>query len=133
MQDYFKLNLSDEEIGNISSLGLAHVGDAVYELLIRAWICKNRMFTSKGMHKAAVAYVNAHAQSVFADKILPVLSDDEMAVFKRGRNAKVNSIPKNAMIAEYHSATGLEALIGHLYLKGRNERISELFDVMIKE
>lgn len=131
MTDLIRPDISDEEIDSMSSLALAHVGDAVFELLIRTWACKNKALTSENMHKTAVSYVNAHAQAEFSKKILGFLSDEEMRVFKRGRNAKVSSIPKNAHISEYHSATGLEALMGYLYLKGENERIANLFEIMM--
>ena len=85
------------------------------------------------MHDIAVDHVNAHAQSVYVNKLLPVLSDDELSVFKRGRNAKVYSVPRNADLSEYHAATGLEALIGNLLLRGKNDRLAELFDIMIGE
>ena len=133
MMDCLKLNLSDEEIGNMGSLALAYIGDAVFELLIRTWVCKNKAITSKKMHRVSVSLVNAHAQSVFSEKIMTGLSDEETAVFKRGRNAKVNAVPKNASVSDYHRATGLEALLGYLYLKGRDERIKELFEKMIEE
>ena len=133
MNDYFKPSLTDDEIRNISSLGLAHVGDAVFELLVRTWISQNGKHTSGKMHRVAVGFVNAHAQAMFMEKLMPELTDEETTVFKRGRNAKVNSVPKNAEISDYHAATGLEALLGYLYLRGRTERINRLFQIMIKE
>lgn len=133
MTDVFKPDFSDEEIDSMSSLALAHVGDAVFELLIRIWACKHRALTAENMHRTAVGFVNARAQAEFSEKILGSLTEEELKVFKRGRNAKVNSIPKNADISDYHSATGLETLIGYLYLKGRDERIADLFDVMMRK
>jgi ribonuclease-3 family protein len=84
-----------------------------------------------GLHRAAVGMVNARAQAAYSIKLLCCLSEEELAVFKRGRNAKVNSVPKNSDISEYHAATGLECLFGYLYLKNRTERINELFDMII--
>lgn len=133
MTNFYKPGFSDEEIDTMSSLALAHVGDAVFELLIRTWACKNKALTSRNMHMTTVGYVNAHAQAQFSEKIMVSLSDEEKKIFKRGRNAKVNSIPKNADISDYHSATGLETLMGYLYLKGRNDRISALFEIMMRE
>ncbi len=132
MQNYFNITLPDEEVNKMSNLGLAHLGDAVYELLVRTWLCEHGKCTSKGLHHAAVAYVNAPRQAQMAEKLLPSLTDEEQAVYRRGRNAKVNSVPKNADIGQYHAATGLEALLGYLYLRGRTERINELFDIMME-
>ncbi len=132
MQNYFDFTLPDEEANKMSNLGLAHLGDAVYELLVRTWLCEHGKCTSKGLHHAAVAYVNAPRQAQMVEKLMPSLTDEEQAVYKRGRNAKVNSVPKNADIGQYHAATGLEALLGYLYLRGRIDRINELFDIMME-
>ena len=83
------------------------------------------------MHRMTVAFVRAEAQAEAAAKLLPVLTTEEASVYKRGRNAKVNSVPHNADIGQYHAATGLEALFGWLYLLGRTERINELFNIII--
>ena len=122
-----------EEINKISVLGLAHVGDAVYELLIRSWLCSKESGRVSDIHGRTVEYVNASAQAAAAERILPALSEQEHAVFKRGRNAKVNSVPHNATIAEYHFATGLETLFGWLYLTGEKQRVEELFHLCIGE
>jgi ribonuclease-3 family protein len=115
MSELFKTGFSPEETGKLSSLGLAYVGDAVFELYIRLRICKQGRLTASGMHGFTVDHVNAHAQSAYAEKLLPILSAEELSVYKRGRNAKVHNVPKNADTSEYHSATGLEALIGYLF------------------
>ena len=81
------------------------------------------------LHKKTVAIVNAPAQAEAAERLLPLLDEDEMYVYKRGRNAKVNSVPHKADIAQYHAATGLEALFGWLYLQGKTQRINELYAV----
>ncbi|NLL46107.1 MAG: ribonuclease III [Clostridiales bacterium] len=133
MTNYFDIKLSDENIGKISNLGLAHLGDAVYELMVRVWLCEHGKCTSGGLHRAAVSYVNAPRQARMAEKLMPLLTEEEQAVYKRGRNTKVNSIPKNANPGEYHAATGLEALLGYLYLHGRQERINELFKIMMED
>jgi ribonuclease-3 family protein len=112
---------------------LAHLGDAVYELMVRVWLCEHGKCTSGGLHRAAVSYVNAPRQARMAEKLMPLLTEEEQAVYKRGRNTKVNSIPKNANPGEYHAATGLEALLGYLYLHGRQERINELFKIMMED
>lgn len=133
MKDYLGIQLSDEQLQTISVLGLAHIGDGVYELLVRTWLCANGKTTSKGLHKETVSYVRAPAQAKAVAKIMDKLSEAEQAVFKRGRNAKVNSVPKNADISEYHAATGLETLFGYLYLKGERDRINELFGLIVEE
>ncbi len=119
-----------QDVNKISMLGLAHVGDAVYELLYRSKLCTDGHTAVAEMHRMTVAFVRAEAQAEAAAKLLPVLTQDETSVFKRGRNAKVNSVPHNADIGQYHAATGLEALFGWLYLMGRTERINELFNII---
>ena len=133
MEDYFSLHLEDDQIRAISSIGLAHLGDAVYELLVRSYLCARGRATGKGLHRAAVELVKAPAQAERADKILPLLTGEETAVFKRGRNAHVNTIPHSASRADYLKATALECLFGYLYLCGRRDRINELFAVMMEE
>ena len=133
MTQYFSIQLPDDEIRAISSIGLAHLGDAVYELLVRTYLCAHGKATGKGLHRATVELVRAPAQAEAAEKILPLLAEEEHAVFCRGRNANVQSIPKNASRAQYQQATALEALIGWLYLRGEKARIEELFAVMMGE
>ena len=133
MDDYFDLHLTDDQIRAISSIGLAHLGDAVYELLVRAFLCAHGRATGRGLHRAAVALVCAPAQATRADRIMAMLTEEETAVFKRGRNAHVNTIPHNASRSDYLKATALECLLGYLYLRGRRERINELFAVMMME
>ena len=132
MEDYFSLHLQEDDIRAISSIGLAHLGDAVYELLVRAYLCAQGKATGKGLHRAAVELVKAPAQARLADKILPMLTAEELAVFKRGRNAHVNTIPHNASRSDYLKATALECLFGYLYLQGATGRINELFNAMVE-
>lgn len=132
MEDYFSLHLQEDNIRAISSIGLAHLGDAVYELLVRAYLCAQGKATGKGLHRAAVELVKAPAQARLADQILPVLTAEELAVFKRGRNANVNTIPHNASRSDYLKATALECLFGYLYLQGATRRINELFNAMME-
>ena len=117
---------------DLSSLALAHVGDAVYDLLVRTELAAQGKLRNDSLHKETVALVNAHAQFAAAERLLPLLTEEESAVFRRARNAKVHSVPKNAAISDYHGATGLEALFGWLWLKGREERIRELFDIIME-
>jgi ribonuclease-3 family protein len=105
----------------------------VYELLVRSWLCVHGKATSKGLHRATVAYVKAPAQAAAMRKLLPLLTEEELAVHHRARNAKVNSIPQNASRGEYMQATALEALFGYLYLNGRKDRINELFAAVMEE
>ena len=133
MNNYFELRLEEDEIRAISSIGLAHLGDAVYELLVRAWLCAHGKATGKGLHRSAVELVKAPAQAARAERILPMLTEEELAVYKRGRNAHVHTIPHSASRADYLKATALECLLGDLYLRGQRERINELFAVMMEE
>lgn len=125
--------LPDAEVNAMSMLGLAHIGDAVYELLTRTMLCSDGVTKASELHKMTVARVNAPAQAQAMQRILPSLSDTELAVYKRGRNTKVNSVPQKADIAQYHAATGLEALFGWLYLKGERERIEELYALGVSD
>lgn len=131
MTDYFNPQLSPEDVGAISSIGLAHMGDAVYEILVRAWLCAHGKATGKGLHRATVALVCAPRQAELSQIILPLLTEEEQSVFRRGRNANVHSIPAHASRAQYQQATALEALFGYLYLLGRKDRINQLFDAMM--
>lgn len=131
--DYFKPEMSLPDVNRISMLGLAHIGDGVYELLTRTMLCAKGHNSVGELHKLTVSYVKAPAQAKAAEKIMPLLTDEEKAVYKRGRNTKVNSVPQNADIGQYHAATGLEALFGWLYLRGYNQRISELFSAIVQE
>ncbi|MBR2929494.1 MAG: ribonuclease III [Oscillospiraceae bacterium] len=133
MRDHFHIKLTDDTIREISSIGLAHLGDAVYELLVRAWLCEQGKATGKGLHRATVEMVKAPAQAARVERILPLLSEEEMGVFRRGRNANVHNIPRNASRSDYQKATALEALFGYLYLQNKQERINELFDQMLGE
>lgn len=117
-------------IANNNSLSLAYVGDAVYELLVREYLLESGLAVNGSMHKRAKDFVSAHAQSELLEKLSDILTDDEKAVVRRGRNAKSHSHPKNADLSEYHTATGFEALWGYLYLSGDNGRITELFNII---
>lgn len=125
--------MTEAEINAMSMLGLAHIGDAVYELLTRTMLCSDGVTKASELHRKTVALVNAPAQAEAMSRILPKLSDTELAVYKRGRNAKVNSVPQKADIAQYHAATGLEALFGWLYLKGELKRIETLYGVGVND
>ena len=131
--NYFAPKMSEAEVGRISMLGLAHIGDGVYELLTRTMLCAQGHQAATEMHRLTVSYVKPPAQPKAAEKILPLLTEEEHALYKRGRNAHVHGVPQNAQVGEYHAATGLEALFGWLYLLGRQERINELFCAIMGE
>ncbi|UOO36945.1 ribonuclease III [Oscillospiraceae bacterium CM] len=127
MTDYLSIQLSDDALHQTSTLGLAQLGDAVYSLMIRSWLCLSGRATAHGLHKASVGFVAAPAQARAVAKIMPELTAAEAAVFKRGRNTRVRTIPRGATQEEYHAATGLEALFGYLYAKGETKRLNDLF------
>lgn len=131
--DYFPPNFTSDQLSHLSSLALAHVGDGVFELLVRVRMASLGRETARNMHRATVKIVNAPSQARRAEKLLPVLTEEELAVYKRGRNAKVNSVPKASSVREYHEATGLEALFGWLYLKGETARVEELFRLAMED
>jgi ribonuclease-3 family protein len=130
MSDYLAPNI-DKGLGEISSLGLAHVGDAVFELMARTWLCLNGTSTAKNLHKGTVALVSAKAQAAAVETIMPILSEHEIAIFKRGRNTHTNTAPKGCTLEEYHAATGLETLFGYLYLSGNTIRLNDLFKTIV--
>ena len=115
-----------------SPLTLAYIGDCVYELYVRTYLISDANYHVKQLHKAATSLVNAKAQSDLYLKIQDMLTDEEMSVYKRGRNTNSHP-PKNANLRDYKSATGVEALIGYLYLKGDSARIAELMDKLIEK
>ena len=133
MDDLLHPVLSPGAVNEISTLGLAHVGDAVYELLVRTMLLGEGSTTGAHLHQDTTALVCAPAQAAAAERILPLLTDEETAVYRRGRNAHVHNIPRHATHAQYARATGLEALFGTLYLLGRRERLLELFSIIMEE
>ena len=120
-------------INEYSPLVLAYIGDAVYEMIIRLKLVLEANEQVEKLHKKATAYVKAKAQKDLMEIILPMLTEDELLVYKRARNAKQHTIPKNATMSDYHKATGFEALMGYLYLQKKNERIFELIMKGINE
>lgn len=132
MENYFQMNLSRQQIVAISNLGLAHMGDCVFEILCRGYLCAKGETTVDRLHRDTINLVKATAQAEFVDKLLPLLTEEEMAYYRRGKNAHVHAVPKSATPAEYAKATGLEALFGALYLAGQTERINELFKAVME-
>ena len=133
MENYFQMCLTDDQIRSISYIVIAHMGDAVFEILVRTWLCAHGKATGKGLHQATIRLVCAESQAEKAKRILPVLTEEELDVFRRGRNAQVHTVPGHATRAQYGEATALEALMGWLWLKDRSERANELFCIMMEE
>ena len=133
MENYFTPVMDRKVINQISALGLAHCGDAVFELLVRIWLCSHGGVKVKNLHRETVRYVAAPAQAERVDRMLPLLTEEEMDLYRRGRNAHVHGVPKNATHEQYSKATGLECLFGALYLLGRQDRINELFLLTMEE
>lgn len=133
MTDYFDLHMPKEDQLSLSVLGLAHLGDGVYELMVRSWLIMHGYGKKGNLHRETVARVRACYQAQALSRIAAMLTKEEAAVTHRGRNAHVGSIPKNASRSEYSHATALEALFGYLYLNGQKERLNELFHAIMEE
>ena len=133
MENYFEMNLSRQDINAISNLGLAHMGDCVFEILCRAYLCAKGGKNVGNLHRDTINMVKATSQAKFADKLLPHLNEEELSWYRRGKNSHVHAVPKSCTPAEYAKATGLEALFGALYLSGQTGRINELFQLVIEE
>ena len=123
--------IEGKDIRSFSPLTLAYIGDAVYEIVIRTIIVEKGNAPVNKLHHKASSLVKAVAQKAAMEKILPLLTEEEEAVYKRGRNAKSYTSAKNASVIDYRIATGFEALMGFLYLMGRNERMLELVKIAV--
>ena len=115
----------------MNALALAYIGDAVYELAIREHVLSQGNYRQQVLHNRSVAYVSARAQANIVKNLEPELSEDELAVVKRGRNTKGHAAPKNTDVVQYRYSTGFEALIGHLYLNKDQERLQEIINFAI--
>ena len=133
MENLFDIKMEPAQVKAITNLGLAHIGDGVYELLCRSWLISRGGKTVLKLHKATVELVKAPTQAKFADKIKPILTEEEMDYFRRGKNAHTHAAPKSATPQEYAKATGFETLFGALYLLGRKERLMELFEICMED
>lgn len=119
---------------NLNPLVLAFVGDAIYEIFVRAFIVnENREMNVHKLHVKAISFVKAKAQSELMECIIDDLNDEEMSIYKRGRNAKSATMPKNAKVCDYRRATGFESLFGFLYLTEQNDRIDYLLKKIVDE
>ena len=125
--------LKEVDIRAYSPLTLAYIGDCVYDLVIRTVVVERGNEPANKLHKKTVAYVKAQTQASMIEALLPYLMEEEEAVYKRGRNAKSYTSAKNASIGDYRKATGMEALVGYLYLTGQEARIMELIKTGLKE
>lgn len=125
--------LEDTDIRTYSPLTLAYIGDAIYELVIRTILVEKGNTQVNKLHQRASKLVKASAQSEIIEKLKPYLTEEEMGIFKRGRNAKSFTMAKNASMSDYRRATGFEALMGHLYLTEKWDRMLELIKIGITE
>ena len=128
-----QFQLADIDVRSYSPLSLAYIGDSIYDLLIRTIIMGEGNLPVQKMHKKASGLVKAQTQAALMDRILPLLTEEEVGVFKRGRNAKPHTVAKNASVSDYRRATGFEALVGYLYLSGNIKRIIDLMKVSLEE
>ncbi len=126
-ENYFHMQVSPQALGQISQLGLAHIGDGVFSLLVRSYLCVHGAGTNKQLHKQTVALVNAPAQAAMVETLLPLLTPQETEIYHRGRNSHTHAAPQSATPGQYARATGLETLFGWLYLQGQTDRINQLF------
>ena len=133
MENLFDIKLEPSQVKEITNLGLAHIGDGVYELLCRSYLVSKGGKTVLKLHNETVALVKAPTQAKFADKLKPILTEEELDYFRRGKNTHTRTAPKSSTPQEYAKATGFEALFGALYLLGRKERLMELFAICMEE
>ena len=120
------LRLKEMDPGTYSPLALAYIGDAVYELIVRTMVISHGSIQVNKMHKKSASLVNAGTQAEMIRLMMEELTEEETAVYKRGRNAKSVTTAKHATVVDYRTATGFEALCGYLYLMGRLERLVTL-------
>ena len=132
MENFFEMNMPRAQIDAISNLGLAHMGDCVFEILCRAYLCARGEKTVDRLHRDTITMVKATFQAKFADKMLPLLTETELAYYRRGKNSHVHAVPKSATPAEYAKATGVETLFGYLFLSGQKDRANEIFTLVME-
>ncbi len=117
---------------NINPLLLAYIGDSVFDLMVKQKMLISGEVNLKSIHKKTVAVVCCTSQSAYMERLMPILTEEEMEFYKRGRNANISHVPKQASPIEYKRATGFEALIGYLYLSKKTERLSEIFNIILE-
>ncbi len=128
-----RVPMDEAGLSALGVLNLAHVGDAVYELLVRVRLSRQGPLKIAEQHRRTIAFVSAPAQAAALERLLPALSEEERAVCRRGRNVRVHGCPAGCTIAQYHAATALEALFGWLWLAGRQDRTEELFAMIAED
>ena len=133
MENYLNMHFEKAQVDAISNLGLAHMGDCVFEIFCRSYLCAQGGKTVDKLHRETIHMVKATSQAKYMEKLLPLLTEEELAYYRRGKNSHVHAVPKSATPAEYAKATGLEALFGALWLMGRTERLNELFNAIMNE
>lgn len=122
------LPLTPQTARGYSPLALAFVGDSIYEAFIRTKLLLAANQSAAKLHRTAVSFVRAGAQALAMQALLPLLTEEEADIYKRGRNAHSHTVPKNADVTEYHAATGFEALVGYLYLSGQTDRLNHVME-----
>lgn len=127
-----KENSNEINAESLSPIALAFMGDAVYETLVRDYLITELKLPASKLHQACVSFVNAAAQAEAVKMLMPHLSQEELTILRRGRNANTAHVPRNATPADYRYATGLEALLGYLHLKRRTDRIHEIFNFIVE-
>ena len=132
MENYFQMNFDKKDVDAISNLGLAHMGDCVFEILVRSYLCAKGGKTVDRLHRETIHLVKATSQAKLMEKMLPLLTEEELAWYRPGKNSHVHAVPKSATPQEYAKATGLEALFGALWLLGRTGRLNELFTAVME-
>ncbi len=122
------LPLTPQTARGYSPLALAFVGDSIYEAFIRTKLLLAANQSAAKLHRTAVSFVRAGAQALAMQALLPLLTEEEADIYKRGRNAHSHTVPKNADVTEYRAATGFEALMGYLYLTGQTDRLTHVME-----
>ena len=133
MKDSILEQIEDREAAQKNPVVLAYLGDTVYDLYVRTALVKQFCLHVNELNAKAAAIVNARAQALASDRLAALLTPQETEIFRRGRNAKVGSVPKNMSVADYHKATGLEALMGYLFLTGQHERLEQLMRSVLEQ
>ena len=128
-----EFGLEEQDLRTYSPLTLAYIGDAIFELVVRTVLVERKNTQAEKLHKAATKIVKAETHALMIEAIKEELTEEELAVYKRGRNAKAVTRAKNATMSEYRRATGFEALMGYLYLKGDIERMIELIHLAVEK
>lgn len=125
--------LTEKELNNLQPIAMAYIGDTIFDMFLRSQLVAFTTLTPAGLHQAASKYANANAQAQIMYRIEKILTEEEHDVFRRGRNAKSHTIPKNAKPYDYRMATAFECLLGYLYLSGQDQRLLEILETAVPE